>query len=263
MRKAFLVLIPLIIWGCEQTYDNIIDTSTQNYQVSKIGPTGYVVFNPSDSLITISIIVTSQSELSGVNFDLISPDNSKLNSSPISLYDNGNIQIGDTVANDKIYSNKYPMSEYYLNGNYKLQYYVTQSNTSSREGATGTFYFYNEQDNFAPIISNSVVDPDTVEVVQPTTILTSVNVVDLNGSSDIQEVYFKVYNPDGSTNNNKIFLFDDGNIINGDLEANDGIYSRLIQVDQSNQKGTYRFEFQAEDRLGALSNIINHLVLIQ
>lgn len=88
--------------------------------------------------------------------------------------------------------------------------------------------------------------------------------MDPNGSSDILEVYFKVFRPDGTTNNNKFLLFDDGNVNeNGDLTAGDGIYSRLIQVDQSNQKGTYRFEFQAEDRPGALSNIINHYVLIQ
>ena len=82
-------------------------------------------------------------------------------------------------------------------------------------------------------------------------------------TDDILEVYFIVYRPDGTTNGNKIQLFDDGDSENGDVTAGDGIYSRLIQVDQSNQKGTYRFDFQAEDRLGALSNIVNHIVLIQ
>jgi len=37
----------------------------------------------------------------------------------------------------------------------------------------------------------------------------------------------------------------------------------LIQINETNDKGTYRFEFQAEDRSGELSNIINHFVLIQ
>ena len=87
--------------------------------------------------------------------------------------------------------------------------------------------------------------------------------MDPNGTSDILEVFFIVYRPDGTTNGNRIQLFDDGNSSNGDVTAGDGIYSRLIQVDQTNQKGTYRFEFQAEDRSGALSNIINHYVLIQ
>ena len=32
---------------------------------------------------------------------------------------------------------------------------------------------------------------------------------------------------------------------------------------KTNDKGTYRFEFQAIDRGGKLSNIIDHFVLIQ
>jgi len=45
--------------------------------------------------------------------------------------------------------------------------------------------------------------------------------------------------------------------------TNDGIYSRKIEVNQTNEKGTYRFEFQARDRSGEISDIINHFVLIQ
>jgi hypothetical protein len=263
MRKAILLLIPLLIWGCEKTYDNLIDTSVQNYQVSMTNPSEIVIFNSSDSLIVVQIIFTPQSEISSVDFDIISPDGSKLNTSSISLYDNGNLENGDTLANDKNYANKFPMSEYYLNGNYKIEYYVLQSNTSRRQVAIGTFNYFNGQDNMPPVISNTVVDPDTVVVTQPTAIFTSVEATDLNGPADILEVYFKVIRPDGTTNNNKVQLFDDGNMSNGDEVAGDGIYSRLVQVDQSNQKGTYRFEFQAKDRSDAPSNIINHYVLIQ
>ena len=130
--------------------------------------------------------------------------------------------------------------------------------------AISKFYFKNGQDNLPPAISNTVIEPDTVVVNAPTVIFSSVDVQDPNGLEDIAEVYFKVYRPDGTTNNSKVFLFDDGNTSeNGDLVAGDGTYSLLIQVDQSNQKGTYRFEFQAKDRIGDLSNIINHFVLIQ
>ena len=88
--------------------------------------------------------------------------------------------------------------------------------------------------------------------------------MDSNGVNDIKEVYYIVYKPDGSTSGAKLLLFDDGNIEDhGDLVAGDGIYSRLIQINETNDKGTYRFEFQAEDRSGDLSNIINHFVLIQ
>ena len=36
MRKALLLMIPFLIWGCEQTYDNVIESSTDNYQVTSI-----------------------------------------------------------------------------------------------------------------------------------------------------------------------------------------------------------------------------------
>ena len=59
-------------------------------------------------------------------------------------------------------------------------------------------------------------------------------------------------------------MFDDGNIDDsGDETAGDGIFSRIIKVDQTNAKGTYHFEFTAKDRGGLLSNTINYSVLIQ
>ena len=149
-------------------------------------------------------------------------------------------------------------------GSYNVKFSVTGFDGINREVASSSFYFNNGQDNVPPVISNSAIEPDTVEVTQPTVIFTSIDVADSNGLNDISEVYFKVYKPDGTTNNNNILLFDDGNVSeHGDLHAGDGTYSRLIQVDQSNDKGTYRFEFQAKDRSGELSNIINHYVLIQ
>ncbi len=109
-----------------------------------------------------------------------------------------------------------------------------------------------------------MVEPDTVVATDTILILTSLRVSDGNGLNDISEVYFIVYRPDGSTSGNKVFLFDDGNLLqNGDQTAGDGIYSRIIFVNQTNAKGTYRFEFKAIDRGGLQSNIINYPVLIQ
>ena len=165
---------------------------------------------------------------------------------------------------DNVFENSFVLTSQNPNGNYTIKFSATGVDGINKQVAVSNFYFNNGQDNIPPVISNSVIDPDTVVVTQPTVLFTSVEAMDPNGSSDILEVYFKVFRPDGTTNNNKFLLFDDGNVNeNGDLTAGDGIYSRLIQVDQSNQKGTYRFEFQAEDRSSALSNIINHYVLIQ
>jgi len=263
MRKAYLLLIPILVWGCEQTYDNVIDTTTENYQVNNIAGIKDTVYLkiPGDSVITPRLIFTSQSLVSAAYFNIVASDLSQLNSSPIEM----------TEVADNIFENEFILSGQDPNGVYTINFTATGLDGNNKQVALSNFYFKNGQDNIPPIISNSVVDPDTVEVLVPTVIFTSVEAADSNGQSDILEVYFISYRPDSTTNGNKIQLLDDGsccplppfNEVSGDSVAGDGIYSRLIQVDQSNQKGTYRFEFQAEDRLGAQSNIINHFVLIQ
>jgi len=254
MRKIVLLLLPIIIIGCEQTFDDIIDAVQNNYQVSLVSPTDSVTYRINDSLVTIRIVFTSTSEVSEVFCDIFASDQSKLNSAPLQLFDN----------DDNRFLTVFPLSQYYPNGIYNIYYYVKNADESMHQVAIGSFKYNNGQDNLSPEIENTVVDPDTVVVTTTTVILTSVEASDPNGQNDILKVFFIVYRPDSSTNGNELELFDDGNVDdNGDITAGDGIYSRLIQVDQTNEKGTYRFEFRARDRGGKLSNIIDHFVLIQ
>ena len=256
MRKIVLLLLPIIIIGCEQAFDNIIETNQNKYQVTSTFTTHADSFKytPNDSLITININFTGSSEVSEVFCDIFASDDSKLNSSPFQLFDD----------NDNRFKNNFPLSEFYPNGIYNIKYYVKNADETLQQVALGSFKYNNDQDNEPPEIANTVVDPDTVVVTAPTAIFTSVEASDPNGQNDILKVYFIVYKPDGSTNGSELELFDDGNVDDhGDLVAGDGIYSRLIQVDQANEKGTYRFEFSARDRGGKSGNIIDHFVLIQ
>jgi hypothetical protein len=255
MRKSYFLLIPLLIWGCEKTYDNLIDTSTDNYQVSSIAGIKDTVDLkvPGDSLLSLRLIFTPQSEVSKAYFDIYASDNSRLNSSPI--------EMEEVIEN--IFENQFILQRENPIGNYTIRFSASGIEGNTKQVAVGSFYFNNGQDNLPPEIFNSDIEPDTATVNDTTVIFTSVGAMDPNGASDILEVYFIVYKPDGSTNNSKVLLYDDGDLEHGDRIAGDGIYSRLIQVDQTNDKGTYRFEFRAKDRSGELSNIINHFVLIQ
>jgi len=256
MGKLILLLIPLVIWGCEQKFDNVVDTTTENYQLSSlIGIKDTVDLKvPGDSLLTPRLIFTPQSEINKVYFNIYDFDNNRVNSAPVEMQE----------VSNKIYEETFILKREYPIGNYNIKFYVTGFDGLNRQVAFSSFYFNNGQDNVPPVISNTVIEPDTVVVDTSVVIFTSVEVADSNGANDILEVYFIVYKPNGTTNNIKVFLYDDGNTAeHGDLVEGDGIYSRLIQVDQSNDKGTYRFEFQAKDRSGELSNIINHFVLIQ
>ena len=256
MRKIILLLLPILIIGCEKTFDNLIETNQDKFQVTSASttPADSFKYTPNDSLITININFTGSSEVNEVFCDIFASDESKLNSSPFQLFDN----------NDNRFENDFPLSEFYPIGIYNITYYIKNPDASMQQIARRSFNYDNGQPNLPPEIANTVVDPDTVVVTAPTAIFTSVQASDPNGQNDILKVYFIVYRPDGSTNGSELELFDDGNVDdNGDIIAGDGIYSRLIQVDETNDKGTYRFEFQAIDRGGKSSNIIDHFVLIQ
>ncbi len=254
MQKIVLLFLPIIIIGCEQTFDNIIDAVQNKYQVTSVSPTDSITFRADDSLITIKINFTSSSEVNEVFCDIFASDESKLNSSPFQLFDN----------NDNHFENDFPLSEFYPIGIYNITYYIKNPDASMQQIARGSFNYDNGQPNLPPEIANTVVDPDTVVVTAPTAIFTSVQASDLNGQNDILKVYFIVFKPDSSTNESELELFDDGEEdVSGDPFAGDGIYSRIIQINETNAKGTYRFEFRARDRGGNLSNKIDHFVLIQ
>lgn len=265
MNKAFLLLAAFILVGCAKDYDNVVDISVTNFQVAGVGTTNSFYYNFSDSSITINIKFSSIEGVNSVGFDVYNPDNNKINDSRVSLFDNGEVSAyGDTVSGDNIYSNKFKMSQSYANGNYNIKYFVQLSDGTDKLVAQQIINYNNGQNNVAPVISDEVVNPDTVITTGSVSILTSVKAVDQNGQSDIKEIYFVVFKPDNTTNNTRIDMYDDGNVlINGDQTAGDGIYSRIIQVDQNNTKGKYTFKFRALDRGGKLSNEISKEIVIQ
>ncbi len=258
------LILAFIFVGCEKKSDNVIEYYNPEYQVKLVAPSDSIRYNPVDSLITIRIDFNSAANIQNVYCNVYASDNSRLNASPLFLLDNGKIENGDDAANDGSFANKIPLSETYPNGIYNIKYFIMDNSNTTKQVALGTFKFDNGQANFAPIISDDIVEPDTAVVTTQTVILTSIKVSDENGLSDIDKVYFIVYRPDGTTSNIQNPMYDDGNIIDhGDQAAGDGIYSLLIQITSANAKGTYRLEFRAKDRGGKLSNIINHSLLIQ
>ncbi len=119
--------------------------------------------------------------------------------------------------------------------------------------------------NVPPVIKN-LFAPDTLTISTDTLkIVISIEVFDADGRDDIKSVFFNSYLPDGSpSRSNPIYLFDDGNLsLNGDLNANDGIYSRIIILPPNTTRGKYRFDFQAIDKKNESSNIISHTSVVR
>lgn len=262
---AFLsiILSVLLLEGCEKDYSDVIEVENSSYQVVRVSLKNSFQY-PIDTMAIFRVEIDSSKDINFVFCDVYSPDKNKLNNAPMYLLDNGNPLNGDITRNDNIYSCIFPLDSNQMNGNYEVKFYVNDKFNKTNQAAVSIYNYNNGKANIAPIISNTIVDPDTVVVTTTTLILTSVQVDDQNGLNDIEKVYFVVYRPDGTTNGNQNLLYDDGNLSDhGDQTAGDGIYSLLIRISPSNSKGTYRFEFQAKDRGGKLSNIINHSVLIQ
>lgn len=120
-------------------------------------------------------------------------------------------------------------------------------------------------ENRPPVISN-LIAPDTLRLATDTLrIGLSIRAIDYDGKEDIQNVFFNSFLPDGSpSRSNPVYMYDDGNLlVNGDMIAGDGIYSRIIILPPSTSKGKYRFEFQAVDKKNARSNLIIHFVVVR
>jgi hypothetical protein len=252
MKKLLFLVIPILFWGCEKTYDNIIDVVTENYQVTFVShPTSLDLKNPGDSLLSARIKFTRLSQLQQVFFDVIASDNSVLNPVPIEMFD----------ISDNLFSAQFILKREYPNGKYILNFTAKGSTGESKLVATSSFDFNNGQDNFPPVISN-LVAPDTVAIGSDTTFIQlTIDAEDGNGLNDLEFVWFDSYLPNGNpSSQNPIAMYDDGTN-GGDVTAGDGKYSSIVILPPTGvARGSYRWEFRARDRSGTLSNLITHFL---
>jgi hypothetical protein len=97
----------------------------------------------------------------------------------------------------------------------------------------------------------------------PNTYVLSLKAEDPDADCDdaVTRVFFNSFLPNGNpATGNPFAMRDDGQ--GGDAAAGDGRYSLTIQITPQNATGVYRFEFQAQDRGGALSDKIVHTITV-
>ncbi|MDP4192182.1 MAG: hypothetical protein Q8858_11490 [Bacteroidota bacterium] len=268
MKKIILLLF-LFIFGCDKIPTGVVDVQQTDFQTVAVKSPESVIYTKSDSSFVTSIKFNSTADINQVWVDLFNSDNSQLNSSPIYLYDDGNLASnGDSTKGDMVFSAKVPMSSNYSNGSYTLKYTVLDKDNTERSVAAHNFNYKAVLIDTPPVISN-LVAPDTLTITSdaasPTNFILTLNVSDKDGQNDIKEVYFKLFKPDGSqTSTPKNLMYDDGDFSHhGDKTAGDGVYSYGGQLPAGTPKGNWKFVFYAADKSDSLSNVITHYIYIK
>ncbi len=260
---AISIFVIILIAACDKIPDEIIDPGSVSSDVIITGiqiPINFT-YSIDDSVLNIFVMVSNQNQSITVTFNLESPIGNSINLSNNKLMDNGNLtDYGDSSAHDKIYSGKVFFKKSYPSGVYLFSFFTKENDEGSRLAAKQNLNYFNGQANYPPVISNLDI-PDSVN--RGDSLAIYLNVFDANGLIDVRKVFFKSFRPDGSFAA-ELDMLDDGDTqVNGDLVADDGIYSRQIRVGSTSRVGIWKFEFLAIDRSDSLSNKITHNILVK
>ncbi len=266
MKKYILILLSLLIWGCQKNFNSVIDPPEPVAKKISVMTDNSFSYSISDSSIQISIGLSDTTNVNSVSCDIFGPGNSTVNASPVSLNFTNVLGVPNTSLAIKglFYTTNFPMSQNFPSGNYQIKYYLTDYNGNTSTIAMNSFSYNNGLNSPAPVIS-SLVCPDTAKIGKVNdTLFVSVFVQDSIGLWDVESVFFNSFIPPNgqASSTNPIPLHDDGTF--GDKVAGDGIYSSYIILPPFGvTKGTYRFEFQAKSFNGKLSNKIIHNIVIE
>lgn len=262
MNKIIItILLSLFVFvSCENIPSDVIETAEADFKLVSLSAPPEFVYTQQDSTFETTIEFSNPQSISRVWFNIITEDGTTMLKQNVAM-------IGGSITPSEIrgYYGSTILGKGIPTGNYITEYYVEDNVSSGNDKvhkiASHNFLFISGQQNKPPVISN-LIAPDSVVVVAPRSLINlHIKVEDENGLLDLREVYFMVFGP-GSTTGNKVSMFDDGQEANGDDTAGDGFFSRIIEVTPTNTKGEYRFEFEAVDRAGAVSNKIIHLLQV-
>lgn len=265
MKRALLLsaatVFSLFI-GCAKDSSTVIDpettfTSGTSAVLSTVTTLpGYIRVD--DSVIVFTAKAANPALVTSIAVELMTNEQTI---GTVTLLDNGNAANGDKLAGDSVYSGIFRLTTDMANGTYTVAYIVTQKNLQAYKAAEQTFLYSNAK-NQPPVLSNFHSNiADTIVVMNDVPFVYTVTATDPNGASDISRVYTIVHQANPSAPVLNLTLYDDGT--HGDQTANDGIYSIGLTFGPDNTKGTYRFDFYAVDRLGAVSNTLTHYQTLQ
>ncbi len=146
-------------------------------------------------------------------------------------------------------------------GVYTILVYAVDETGSISDDVRGMLTFGGTGD---PPVLVDVVVPDTVRRPAsgdpPVLVRLSATVTDPDGLTNVNEVVFwNVTNP-----NARFPMYDDGRFEeSGDETQGDGIYTAIVRIESNNQPGANTLAFQASDRSGLTSNVIERTIVVE
>jgi len=273
MRTARIVptvvlTLALLLCSCTKQTGGVIDpTGVPSYLAGALASPDTIrmtTLPQSNGLLTVTVRAQVQvirpagsASLSAVNVAVI-PDGATTSIYNAPLHDDG--VSPDLVAGDGIYSAllQFTISRS-ASGVFILMFTATdQLGFQSNTVETPLFMI---RPSHLPVLSN-LVAPDTVTVPVggSTTLQVSIRATDVDGQSDISQVYF--LSLDSSNPTQKFIMNNDGSAP-GSVPG-DSTYALLIQVNDSpTVRRTYRFAFQAANSLGDTTGSLIHRITIQ
>ncbi|MBN1301395.1 MAG: hypothetical protein JW995_09275 [Melioribacteraceae bacterium] len=265
MKKLIYIVsvIVLLLAACDDFSDKVVDPATNYISIEELVVPAKLEYSDQNPELVVKIRFEDDSEIDEVWFDVEILNGTFIKGNNIQMKDNGSSAYGDESAEDNIYSGKVTMSDQDPTGVYVVRFSIRTIENVAKDVGFGNFLFDKGKPNVAPVLSDLIM-PDSVTIGEEFTF--TVEASDSNGLSDIELVYFDFYRPNGEFRG-RVPMDDTGNADLGDSAAGDGIFSFRNSFNDSETDtvmiGAYRFEFEARDRAGRLSNKITHNIVVQ
>ncbi|MFC2133335.1 hypothetical protein ACFLTH_01855 [Bacteroidota bacterium] len=266
MKNFLILFIILSFTACEKITDDVIESQFLNNSVVNINAPDEFNYSEINRDFIVTIELSNPDQVEQVWFNIITSDGNERIAEAVLMTDDGNLQSsGDAAANDNIYSGKFTFTDEIVAGEYLVEFYIEDNVNfdpqNIRKVASHLFNLSTGEANEPPLIFDLIMQN---AVTRDVSFIFSVKATDPNGDADIASVYYEMYKPDGTQQVNsqgmsQFPLYDNGDVSGtGDLTAGDGRYSFKLTFPVEIETGSWEFRFYAQDRSGALSNIISH-----
>ena len=253
---SIMTAIVVMTWGCDDIPDGTVEAFHYDNTVIEMSAPDSFNLTQEDSTFVVSIQFPENPFKRNVYVEVATVAGLNISEEQFQLKDDGSEQSGDETADDNVYTGIIKLSSILPPANYLINFFLEDQEQVTRLVASKQFLFSSGTVNYPPVLSNLQLP---ASVKRDESFVFTVKADDPNGLDDIARVYFALFRPDGTQSGDGAYfqMVDNGDDEHfGDATAKDGVYSYKNSFGASSAVGSWRFEFEAFDKSGVLSNKI-------